>query len=284
MLDVGAEFISLHMEALRKVGVCLVQGEVRYPQEVMRVPLLKLFLETRESVHLGQGLAHERLPLFGGIMPVGRNLSLPAWVGAAIGGVDPIRRPGTDDDIVMGMQICRALGASSKVYQRIPLVTNPRREIRIVHGMCKGDGIDARTSYESFHEDSSIYDESKDASLSRCREIADSEINDDLRRLVVRQYYQWVHRSVVKEFIGQVQAYRSFARKFEKHAIGYWELEQEILSTYCSELREYKMDVRQRIIRAHLEQAHELFREFACGIESAMFRWDHGWVPNGVNP
>ncbi len=282
-VDLGHDFISNHIQALEEEGIRLVQGEIVYPQEVAEIPLLKLFLQTRESVHLGQGLAHEYLPSFGGIMPVGRNFSLPAWVGATVGGIDPTHRPGTDDDITLGMQISRAMGANSKVYRSIPLVTNPRREVKIVHGICRGEKIDARTSYESFHSDVSIYAVSTDITQERCHELAQIEVSESLRQRVVAQYYQWVHRSVVREYIADLRLFRESAQEYVNHAVGYWELEGRILQIYRSKILEYENSRRKRIIRRHMWKAQELFAEFCRTNACPNVSWHQKWVPDELN-
>ena len=240
---------------------------------------MNLFLETREAVHRGQGLAFGELPNFGGIMPIGRNFSTLAWAAATVGGVDPTRRRGTDDDIVYGHQVLRQFGAETKQLVGIELMTNPRREVRIVDAICSGSNTDAKKSYESFHEDASIYDEYYEDVKQRCTRLRMTNLSVALRDAICRQYFQWVHRSVMREVIVEEEAYFRMNARYCQHEIGYWDLENHVLPVYLASLAGCSRTERERLISHHLGQAFTLFKQFCANVASVPRNFPDSWIP-----
>lgn len=129
-----------------------VQGRVKYPSNVYDIPLLKLYVDVRERVHIGQGINEHRYPGFEGMMPIGRNYGIHPKIACLSGGIDPIALRGAEDDQMLGFDIYYRLGNGIKHYaEDIVLTTNPRREILIVHGLLNGREDDAKSMYEDFH-------------------------------------------------------------------------------------------------------------------------------------
>jgi len=279
---ISDRYLEMHRQSLQDSSAVLSQGVVSYPEFAQRPPALNVFLETREAVHHGQGLALDKLPSFGGIMPVGRNFSVLAWAAAAVGGVDPTRRVGTDDDIVFGHQISRWFGAKAKQFLEINLVTNPRREARIVDSICAGIDNDSKKSYEKFHEDTSVYDEKYDDLKCRCANLLAVSLSDSLYVSLCRQYFQWVHRSVMVEIVKEEKCYVEMLDQYNRHEVGYWDLENYIPSLYNSHVKKYSLADRKQHIDVHLRYAFSLFQMFCRDISFVPDILPEAWIPRDL--
>lgn len=277
-----AGYLAEHWESLQKGQAVLSQGTISYPEFAHKSPGVDLFLQTREAVHQGQGLAIEELPSFGGIMPIGRNFSVLAWAAAVVGGVDPTRRTGTDDDIVFGHQISRQFGATAKQLVEIQLVTNPRREVRIVDAICSGCYTDAKESYESFHDDVSVYDECYKDVQERCARLRKIQLSASLRAMLCRQYFQWVHRSVMREVILNEETYAFMSTRYGRHEVGYWDLEDCVLPAYIARLESCCRATREQIVSHHLRQAFTLFNQFCTNIAAVPTDLPDSWIPQDL--
>ena len=275
-------YLEMHKQSLQNSRTVLNQGVVSYPESAHRPPALNIFLKTREAVHHGQGLALDKLPSFGGIMPVGRNFSVLAWAAAAVGGCDPTRRTGTDDDIVFGHQITRQFGARAKQIVEINLVTNPRREAIIVDAICAGIDSDSKQSYENFHEDASVYDEKYDDIESRCARLERVDISDSLYASLCKQYFQWVHRSVIKEATKKEKTYLEMLYQYNIHEIGYWELENHIPSAYHASMAKLSPEDQSKRIHLHLCDAFSLFQTLCKNIPFVPSALPKNWIPSDL--
>jgi hypothetical protein len=279
---ISDHYFEMHWRSLQDSRAVLSQGVISYPEFAQRPPALNVFLETREAVHHGQGLAVEKLPTFGGIMPVGRNFSVLAWAAAVVGGIDPTRRAGTDDDIVFGHQVSRRFGAKAKQFAEINIVTNPRREALIVDAICAGIDSDAKQSYENFHEDASIYDV-KFVDLERCcARLATVPISDSLYAALCKQYFQWVYRSVMKEVIKEEYCYVNMSKKYDKHEIGYWDVENYIISVYSAHIIKQPCADQKQIACKHLQEAFSIFRMLCKNISAVPEILPAAWIPSGL--
>ena len=279
---ISDRYLEMHRRSLQDSRAVLSQGVVSYPEFAQRPPALNVFLETREAVHHGQGMAIDKLPSFGGIMPVGRNFSVLAWAAAAVGGVDPTRRVGTDDDIVFGHQVSRRFGAKAKQFVEINLVTNPRRETRIVDAICAGIDSDAKRSYEKFHEDASVYDEKYDDVECRCAHLVSVPLSDSLYVSLCKQYFQWVHRSVMREVVKEEMGYFEMSDRYNRHEVGYWDLENHILSVYHAHITKHPLADRGQLVDVHLRDAFSLFQMFCRNISFVPDILPEAWVPSGL--
>lgn len=276
-------YLEMHMQSLQDGHAVLSQGVVCYPEFAQSPPALKVFLETREAVHQGQGVFFDKLPSFGGIMPVGRNYSVLAWAAAAVGGVDPTRRVGTDDDIVFGHQVSRRFGAKAKQIVNINLVTNPRREALIVDAICAGIDNDAKRSYENFHEDASVYDEMANDVEKRCAHLVKVPLSDSLYVALCKQYFQWVHRSVMREVIKEEEGYLEMSDKYDKHEVGYWDLENHILTIYRDYITKQPVSDQVQTVIENLQEAFSLFKLF-CEDNISLIPdvLPAAWIPSGL--
>jgi hypothetical protein len=279
---ISNRYLEMHRRSLQDSLVVLSQGVVSYPEFAKRPPALNVYLETREAVHHGQGLALDKLPSFGGIMPVGRNFSVLAWAAAAVGGIDPTRRVGTDDDIVFGHRISRWFGAKVKQLVEIDLVTNPRREALIVDAICEGIDSDAKRSYEKFHEDSSVYDEKDDDLECRCACLETVPLSDSLYVSLCKQYFQWVHRSVMREVIKVERGYLEMLDRYNRHEVGYWDLENHILPAYLAHITILPLADRRQLVSVHLHEAFSLFQMFCRDISFVPDILPDAWIPSGL--
>lgn len=280
---ISDRYLAMHLQSLQDGRTVLNQGVISYPEFAQRPPVLNVFLETREAVHQGQGVALDKLPNFGGIMPVGRNYSVLAWAAAAVGGIDPTRRVGTDDDIVFGHQVSRQFGANAKQVVRISLVTNPRREARIVSAICAGIDSDAKQSYEKFHEDASVYDEKFDDLKCRCAQLEAVKLSSSLYVEICKQYFQWVHQSVMKEIVNDEENFSEMTAQYNRHELGYWELENQILPAYCSHIDRKTPADRKHLVEFHLHEAFSLFQMFCRNISSVPDILPEAWIPSELS-
>src|SRR3989338_8111504 len=158
-LKIPNAYVSKFTQLFEKGEPKFVQGKIEYPAEITDIcEPVRLFVGCREAVHFGQGLAGDEFPYFDGIMPIGRNFAVSPKVYAQVGGIDPIRRKDTDDDMNFGTDIHVLLGDRVKSVCTIPLITNPRREAIIVRDIVAGRKEDSKKSYENFHENRALYD------------------------------------------------------------------------------------------------------------------------------
>jgi hypothetical protein len=138
-LELPRNYLRAWVDRFAKNPERLVQGNIAYPGELERAPLVQLYAHVRERVHLGQGLHDRRYPFYEGVMPTGRNYAVHPKVACLAGGIDAIALPGAEDDLTFGSDVHNLVGPESKVFaDEIALTTHPRREIVIVHDLLGG--------------------------------------------------------------------------------------------------------------------------------------------------
>lgn len=194
-----------------------IQGKIGYPPELTETyEPIRLFTSCREAVHLGQGILSEQFPFFDGIMmPVGRNFGVSPRIYVKAGGIDPIRRNDTDDDMNFGTDIHVNIGEHVKFFSPIELITNPRREVVIVRDILAGKREDALTSYTNFHNNRELYDLSYADILNISKNSISRTANGEERCRLLNQYFQWVIRSRYKARLHQIPG---FAEIIEAHS------------------------------------------------------------------
>jgi hypothetical protein len=224
-MSIPSTYLAQYRAAFGRDPMRLVQGEIRYPEQLMALsPALKLFCTCREAVHHGQGIHGDDFPYFDGIMPVGRNFAVAPRICAQAGGVDTIRRDDTDDDMNFGTDIQVRLGKHAKTFLPVPLITNPRREVMIVRDILAGRDEDSRKSYENFHSRTELYDLDYAGVLSLTEQVA-SPVPDALRCALINQYFQWVNKSRHKANLDCCPGFSDVLKRHRGHEISYWQKE-----------------------------------------------------------
>ncbi len=241
-----------------------VQGKVEYPREIIDVcEPLRLFTGCREAVHFGQSLAVDEFPYFDGIMPIGRNFAVSPRIYAQVGGIDPVRRKDTDDDMNFGTDIHFRLGEQVKSVCDIPLITNPRREVTIVRDIVAGRNQDSKKSYEHFHENRALYDLAYDdvvamATTQIPRIIPSRQVQCEL----LNQYFQWVIISRYKAGLSHAEGFDYLIKRHRGHEISYWEKEREACGAFEKHLQKIPQGERREIEHKLVTEALEWFNRF----------------------
>ncbi len=241
-----------------------VQGKIDYPRELIDIcEPLKIFTGIREAVHFGQGLAGDAFPYFDGIMPIGRNFAASPRLCAQVGGIDPIRRKDTDDDMNFGTDIHVLLGEHFKSVCSIPLVTNPRRELTIVRDIIAGRKLDSKKSYEHFHENRALYDLTyTDILMMATNEIPFRVPNRTILSKLANQYFQWVLISRYKAELSDSEGFAEIIKQHRDHFISYWEKERWVCAVFERHLSKLKPSERQRIEECLVTEAITWFNKF----------------------
>jgi len=244
-----------------------VQGRVAYPDEIRAAPLLQLYADVRERVHIGQGLRDDRHPGFEGVMPIGRNYAVHPKVAGLAGGIDPVALPSAEDDLTFGFDIYHRLGNAAKEYaDDIVVTTHPRREILIVQGLLSGRPDDAQSMYENFHGASEIYDISGAEYRRAIDDIATYGDTPAHRCLVVNHFYQWVVRTVIKNAFLDDPAWRAVSEDNRRHRIGYWEREARQDAIYERALAALPPVERDRFLTGLVDESLAWFNELVAGV------------------
>lgn len=224
---------------------------------------LRLFMGCREEVHFGQGLAGNKFPYFDGIMPIGRNFAVSPRIYAQVGGIDPIRRRDTDDDMNFGTDIHVRLGEKFKFVCSIPLVTNPRREVTIVRDIISGKKEDSKKSYENFHENRALYDLKYADVLAMVKEEIPLKITSRaIQCELVNQYFQWVLISRYKANLNPIVNFNEIIIKHRNHEISYWEKEKKLCEAFENYLQDVSEERRLNIERNLVSEALSWFNKF----------------------
>lgn len=224
--SVPVDYLERYSISFENGEPLLAQGIVAYPQRLIdRYEPFAIFTECRESLIVGQGSRSDIFPHFNGIMPVGRNMAFSPELYLRTGGIDPIRRRDTDDDINWGVDINRYVSPAAKKFVPVPLITSPRREISILSDICRGLQNSLRDSYAAFHSDRSPCS----AYGVEIEEQADRFIpaltNPWLNARILGQMYQWIISTCLKERMWNSAGVEKTMSRYLAHQIGYWEKE-----------------------------------------------------------
>ena len=245
-LDVPSTYIASFIRHFRRHPGKFVQGRVCYPRELTeKYEPIRIFVDARESVHLGMGIHRRTFSHYGGILPVGRNFAVSPIIAARVGGIDPVRRIDTDDDINFGVDISRLLGPEVKMVAPIPLVTNPRREVHIVANLLNGGNNNSGISYSRFHENMGLYSLTWDDVLSIADEQIPTMLDKRKSTALLDHYYNWVLRSVAMSRLDNFQKFQDIMNDYHTHKISYWEKEKWIFEAemeYVKSLPSHERD------------------------------------------
>lgn len=263
-LKIPTHYITQFNRMFEDGGPRLVQGKIEYPKEITdNCEPVRLFVGCREAVHFGQGLAVNYFPYFDGIMPIGRNFAASPKVCAQVGGIDPIRRNDTDDDMNFGTDIQVLLGEKVKSACTIPLITNPRREVTIVRDIVTGKKEDSKKSYENFHENRAFYDLKYADIFAMVREEIPSKIpSRAIQCELVNQYFQWVLISRYKANLSYVVGFDEIITKHREHKISYWEKEKQLCTVFEGYLQRMTQEKRYNIEKTLISEALSWFNRF----------------------
>ena len=176
---------------------------------------------------------------------------------AMTGSIDPVFKKGTDDDMTFGMDIYNLFGSQFKKYVPISLVTNPRREIFIVRNILEGNDIDSKKMYEDFNNTLFLYDQD----ISYYETLVDS-IKSNLchseKTLLLNQYYQWVWRTIAKNYFSDLAEFKHVDHLCNTHKIGYWERENAFVNIYKSKTDNESINMFERISSEALTEFNKL--------------------------
>jgi len=263
-LEIPRDYIVKYLELFASGNPRFIQGKIEYPVELTaHCEPLRMFTGFREAVHFGQGIASNMFPYFDGIMPIGRNFAVSPRVCAQVGGIDPIRRKDTDDDMNFGTDIHVLLGESIKSVCSIPLITNPRREVTIVRDMVAGRKQDSKKSYENFHENRALYDLSYPEIVEMAKKAIPSVIPNHLIKCeLANQYFQWVLISRYKASLSSVEGFNEIIVQHRNHEISYWEKERELCATFEKHLSMLEPNDRRNLEEHLVTDAIDWFNQF----------------------
>jgi len=239
------------------------QGKIGYPRELTETyEPVRLFAGCREAVHLGQGMFSKEFPFFDGIMPIGRNFGVSPRIYVKAGGIDPIRRPDTDDDMNFGTDIHVNIGEHVKSFSPTELITNPRREVMIVRDILAGRQEDALTSYVNFHNNRKIYDLSYADILDISRNSIPRTAKEEEQCRLLNQYFQWVIRSRYKARLHHIPDFAELIDAHRSHHIGYWQKELDLYKIYENHLSRLKGQERQSLEKSIVGESLSWFNYF----------------------
>jgi hypothetical protein len=244
------------------------QGKIDYPTKLTeQYAPINIFTACREAIHSGQGLANDQFPYFDGIMPVGRNFGVSPRVCAQVGGIDPIRRKDTDDDMNFGTDIHVRLGEQLKSICSISLITNPRREVTIVRDILAGRKQDSKESYENFHDNRALYD----LSYADVLHMAENNISKEMPSRAMlceltNQYFQWVLRSRYKAALCQIDGGMDIISDHRNHKISYWEKESTLQALFNRHLQTLDEKTRHSTEQRITDDALKWFNHFVVGM------------------
>lgn len=262
------DYIIRFIDLFRSGILQFVQGRINYPKEIIDIcEPVRLFTGCREVVHFGQGLASDEFFYFDGIMPIGRNFAVSPRVYAQVGGIDPIRRKDTDDDMNFGTDIHVRLGEHIKSVCTIPIITNPRREIIIIRDIIAGRKQDSKKSYEQFHENRELYDLAYVDVVDIARNEIPSQIpNRQIQCELANQYFQWVLISRYKAHMSGVDRFAELIERHRNHKISYWEKERELCVAFEQHLARLPQYIRKRIEDEIVTEALKWFNKFVSSL------------------
>ncbi len=244
-----------------------VQGKIGYPRELTETyEPVRLFANCREAVHLGQGMLSEEFPFFDGILPVGRNFGVSPSIYVKAGGIDPIRRADTDDDMNFGTDMHVNIGEHVKSFSPIELTTNPRREVMIVRDILAGRQEDALTSYVNFHNNRELYDLSYADILDISRKFIPRTANREEQCRLLNQYFQWVIRSRYKARLHHLPGFADLIEAHRTHQIGYWQKELGLYKIYEKHLSRLKIQEQRALEKSIVREALSWFNYFTSGL------------------
>lgn len=263
-LEIPNDYISRFTQLFEKGEPGFIQGKIEYPPELTCIcEPLRLFVGCREAVHFGQGHAGAKFLYFDGIMPIGRNFAVSPRIYAQVGGVDPIRRKDTDDDMNFGTDIHVLLGEKVKSVCTIPLITNPRREVAIVRDIVAGRNEDSKKSYENFHENRTLYDLKYADVLAMVREEIPKKIpSRPIQCELVNQYFQWVLISRYKSNLNHIASFDEIITKHRDHEISYWEKEKQLCTAFERHFQRMAKEERYAMEKALVSEAIDWFNRF----------------------
>jgi len=228
-LEIPKNYITSYINLFEKHEKHFVQGSIEYPSELKTsFAPLRVFTNFRESVHFGMSIFDKEFKHYDGILPVGRNFAVNPIIASLVGGIDPIKRKGTDDDLVFGSNISIILGNKYKSYHPIPLVTNPRREILIVADLINGGHMDSGKAYSEFHENMHLYNLTIDEVIAFAKKYIPAKLTADAAPTLLNHYFNWVLRSTAMEHLSHIPGFKQVFEDFHTHKIGYWEKESAI--------------------------------------------------------
>jgi len=236
-LSFDNDYLSSYNSLFEQDPYKLIQGRIEYPKFIQKSPLLNYYISVKELVHFGQGVNHQDMPHFGGLMPIGRNFAVHPKICVLSGGIDPSFKVGTDDDIKFGNDIRRYLGVSYKKTCDITIVTNPRREVFLVLDILTGNDNDAKQMYEQFHDTKFIYDLTLQDLQTKIAKILTFDNDKQHLCRLINQFFQWVHRTNTKNYFAENENFKEIQNKFDNHILGYWESENEfaiLFKTLCN--------------------------------------------------
>ncbi len=246
MLSIPENYLSHFARHFKEGEQKFIQGKITYPSEIVKLcEPVRLFVHCREAVHLGQGRAGNSFPYFDGILPIGRNFAVSPKIYAQAGGIDPVRRKDTDDDMNFGTDIHVRVGERFKFFCDIPVVTNPRREVKIVRDILAGKKEDAKKSYEEFHENRELYDSSYEQIFQMSKALPSHILNREMECQLIQQYFQWMLISRYKARLSSVSNFAEIVRQHREHEISYWEKERQLCNAF--QARVQNMSRRERL-------------------------------------
>lgn len=214
-----------------------VQGAITYPPELTSFfEPLRIFTSCREAVHFGMGILDREFKYYDGILPIGRNFAVRSRLAAAVGGIDPIKRIGTDDDMVFGTDISQFFGNQYKSFHAIPLTTNPRREILIVADLMNDGIMNSGKAYSEFHKNMQVYSLTLDQVIRIAQKHIPLNLNKGKAVNLLDHYFNWVLRSTAMEHLSYIPGFEEVHKDYRAHNIGYWEKEADIVKVEKSYL------------------------------------------------
>ncbi len=263
----------------------LVQGRIEYPRHLLeRSEALHLFTSVREAVHKGQGKHRADFPEFGGLMPCGRNFALSPALYARVGGVDAVRRPGPEDDIIFGSDIVRLIGEKAKELSNVSLITSPRREVLIIRDMIRGEDTNLKRAYEDFHNATEIRDfETSDIERVVFEEFPQS-VSPKFIPTLLSQLYQWVVSSKLKGAVASHLEAQMIKEAYTTHQVGYWEKENMLWQCGQRWLAAMPQEIRSRYENKIADDALYWFQHFNRQHDMTFLRSNNGILSRLAEP
>ncbi|RAP71335.1 hypothetical protein ACZ87_01852 [Candidatus Erwinia dacicola] len=96
--------------------------------------------------------------------------------------------------------------------------------------------------------------------------ISNFEENKQNCCLVVNQFYQWIMRTVLKNYFWIVPDVRDVVDKCRYHKIGYWERESKLLNIYNSNFKKLSEIDRVKLFTIIVKKSLNFFNELISGI------------------
>ena len=265
-INIPQTYIASYLNFFANGSQKFVQGKIEYPKELLEAyEPIRLFTGCREAVHLGQGIYNKEFPFFDGIMPIGRNFGVSPRIYVKAGGIDPIRRDDTDDDMNFGTDIHANIGEHVKTFFPIELITNPRREVMIIRDILAGKQEDAKKSYENFHSNRAIYDLSYSDILDMVKISIPKSLKKEEQCPLLNHYFQWIIGSRYKATFYQLPGFSDIIDRHRSHKISFWEKESQLCYLFENYLSGFERQERQVLEKNIVTESLSWFNHFISG-------------------